>query len=206
LHLLEYGNRSGVRGVEKATVEGRPLDDGELVARSRRGDEHAFEELVLRYSDLAFRTAYLATANAADAEDAALEAFLKARQALGRFHENAPFRPWLLRIVGNEARNRRRAAGRREGLELKAARAGRPGDAAPSPEAAVLAAERRAELLSALERLEPDFRQVVACRYLLELDVAETAAALGIPEGTVKSRLSRALERLRQEMEAAVHG
>jgi RNA polymerase sigma-70 factor, ECF subfamily len=187
-------------------VEGRPLDDGELVARARRGDERAYEELVLRYSDLAFRTAYVATANAADAEEAALEAFLKARQALGRFHEDAPFRPWLLRIVGNEARNRRRAAGRREGLELRVARAGRAGDAAPSPEAAVLAAERRAELLAALERLEPDSRQVVACRYLLELDVAETAAALGIPDGTVKSRLSRALDRLRELLEAPVHG
>jgi len=187
-------------------VEGRPLDEGELVARARRGDERAYEEIVVRYSDLAFRTAYLATGSAADAEEAALEGFVNAHRALDRFREGEPFRPWLLRIVGNEARNRRRAAGRRESLELKAARAGRAGDAAPSPEAAVLAAERRAELLSALERLEPDFRQVVACRYLLELDVAETAAALGIPEGTVKSRLSRALERLRQQMEAAVHG
>ncbi len=187
-------------------MEGRPLDDGELVARARRGDERAYEELVVRYSDLAFRTAYLATGSAADAEEAALEGFVKARQALGRFHENAPFKPWLLRIVGNEGRNRRRAAGRRERLELKVARTDRAGDAAPSPEAAVLAVERRTELLAALERLDPDFRQVVAHRYLLELDVAETAAALGIPEGTVKSRLARALDRLRELLEAPVHG
>jgi len=187
-------------------VEGRPLDDVELVARARRGDEHAYEELVLRYSDIAFRTAYVATGSTADAEEAALEGFVKAHRALSRFREGAPFRPWLLRIVGNEARNQRRAAGRREGLELKVARADRAGDAAPSPEAAVLAAERRAELLAALNRLDPDFRQVVACRYLLELNVAETAAALDLPEGTVKSRLSRGLDHLRELLEAPVHG
>ena len=170
------------------------------MARARRGDERAYEELVVRYSDLAFRTAYVATGSAADAEEAALDGFVKAHRALDRFREGEPFRPWLLRIVGNEARNRRRAAGRRAKIELTAARADRAGDAAPSPEAAVLAAERRAELLAALDRLEPDARQVVACRSLLELDVAETAAALGLPEGTVKSRLSRALERLRAVM------
>jgi RNA polymerase sigma-70 factor (ECF subfamily) len=201
----QYGNLPQASGVEVATVEGRPLE-GDLVARARRGDERAYEELVLRYSDLAFRTAYLATGSAADAEDAALEGFVKAHRALDRFREGEPFRPWLLRIVGNEARNRRRAAGRRAEVELKAVRADRAGDAAPSPEAAVLATERRTELLAALNRLEPDARQVVACRYLLELNVAETAAALGVPEGTVKSRLSRALERLRAELEAPAGG
>ena len=187
-------------------MEGRPLGEGDLVARARRGDERAYEEIVVRYSDLAFRTAYLATGSAADAEEAALEGFVKAHRALDRFREGEPFRPWLLRIVGNEARNRRRATGRRENLELRAARADRAGDAAPSPEAAVLAAERRAELLAALQRLEPEHREVVGCRYLLDLNVAETAAALGIPEGTVKSRLARALDRLREVMEAPARG
>ena len=72
------------------------------------------------HAEVAFRTAYLVVADAAEAEDAAQEAFVKAYRALDRFEEGAPFRPWLLRIVGNTARNRRRARGRRLGLQLRA--------------------------------------------------------------------------------------
>ncbi len=75
-----------------------------------------------RYQDVALRTAYLVCPEA-DADDAVQDAFLKAYAALPRFRDGAPFRPWLLRIVANEARNRRRSAGRREGLALRAAAA-----------------------------------------------------------------------------------
>ena len=100
----------------------------------------------------------------------------------------------------NEARNRARSAGRRERLVLRAAEERRPGDAVPSPEAALLGSEQREELLEALERLPEIDRQAIACRYFLDLSEAETAAALDCARGTVKSRLSRALERLRAEM------
>src|SRR5689334_3797498 len=93
--------------------------DDELVERARRGMAAAFDELVKRYADMAFRTAYLVTGSAADAEDAVQDAFVKAHRALSSFRRDAPFRPWLLRIVGNEARNRRRSAGRRAMLELR---------------------------------------------------------------------------------------
>jgi RNA polymerase sigma factor (sigma-70 family) len=106
----------------------------------------------------------------------------------------------LLRIVANEAKNRRRAAGRREALTLRAAAEVRPGDAVPSPEAALLAGEERERLLAAVERLSDEHRDAIACRYFLELSEDETAAALGIRRGTVKSRLARALERLRDEL------
>jgi RNA polymerase sigma-70 factor (ECF subfamily) len=102
--------------------------------------------------------------------------------------------------VANEARNRRRASGRRAGLAVRAGEERSSGEAAPSPEAALLAGERRATLLAGLERLAERDRTVIACRYLLELSEAETAAALGVRPGTVKSRLSRALERLRAEV------
>jgi len=126
---------------------------------------------------------------------------VKAYRALGRFRAGEPLRPWLLAIVANEARNRRRAAGRRAALALRAAGEGRPsGESAHSPEAALLAGERRAELLDGLGRLGERDRTVIACRYLLELSEAETAAALGVRPGTVKSRLSRALDRLREEV------
>ena len=180
---------------------GRPLQETELVERARAGDPGAFAALVRGHQEIAFRTAYLITGNAADAEDAAQEGLIKARRALGRFRAGEPLRPWLLAIVANEARNRRRAAGRRAALVLRAAGEARPsGEAAPSPEAALLAGERRAALLDAIGGLGEDDRAVIGCRYLLELSEAETAAALGVRPGTVKSRLSRALARLRAEL------
>jgi len=181
------------------TVEGRPLEDAELIERARRGEVMPYEELVRRYQDVAVRTAHLISPDG-DAEDAAQEAFVKAYAALGRFRSGSPFRPWLLRIVANEARNRRRSAGRRANLALRAAEDRRPDDAAPSPESAVLASERRAVLLAALNALRDDDREVISARYFLELSESETAEALGIPRGTVKSRLSRALDRLRTQL------
>src|SRR4030095_9437816 len=103
----------------------RPLEDegrhdAELIDRARRGDLMAYEELVRRHQAVAIRTAHLFAPDG-DAEDAVQEAFVKANAALGRFRAGAPFRPWLLRIVANEARNRRRSAGRRAGLAPAAA-------------------------------------------------------------------------------------
>ena len=177
---------------------GRPLEESELVERARRGDERAYQEIVHAYQGIAFRTAYLVARNAADAEDAAQEAFVKAYRALGRFRRGAPFRPWLLQIVANEARNRRRSAGRREALVLRAATSEPSGEAAPSPETALLATEQRQELLAAMETLPQDQRDTIACRYFLDLSEEETAQVLGVRRGTVKSRTARALERLRE--------
>jgi RNA polymerase sigma factor (sigma-70 family) len=186
-------------------MEGRPTDDGELFARAQRGDSAAYEEIVRRYQQVAFRTAYVITSSAADAEDAAQEGFVKAYRALASFRAGADPRPWLLRIVANEARNRVRSTGRRHQLELRLAEGFRPGGAAPSPEAATVAAEDRRQLLSMVNELGEEDRMVSASRYFLELSGEETAAALGIPEGTVKSRLSRALARLRTRVAEVSH-
>ena len=150
---------------------------------------------------IAFRTAYLLTGSAADAEDAAQAGFVKAWVGLPRFRSGAPFRPWLLRIVANEAHNRRRSAGRQEALRLRSTAAHPPDDAAPSPEGAALGHERREELLAAVSELDDPDRDVLACRYFLELSEAETATVLDVRRGTVKSRTARALVRLRQELE-----
>ena len=99
----------------------RPPTEDELVERARGGDAAAFAALVRDHEEIAFRTAYLIARNAADAEDAAQVGLTKAWRALPRFRRGAPFRPWLLAIVANEARNRRRAEGRREGLTLRLA-------------------------------------------------------------------------------------
>jgi len=193
---------------EGVSSEGRPLDDGslydrdddELVRQTRAGDLRAYEQLVRRYSPLAHRTAVLLAG--ADAEDAMQEAFVKAYRALGTFRGDASFRPWLLRIVANEARNSRRSARRRADVSLRVhadgAATSSSGEAAHSPEEEALTAERRTALLAALQLLPERERRVVTCRYLLELSEAETAEVLGLPTGTVKSRLSRGLDRLRR--------
>jgi RNA polymerase sigma factor (sigma-70 family) len=182
-------------------VEGRPLTERELVLRAQQGDERAFEELVRTHEQPAFRLAYLITGNAADAQDAAQDAVIKAWRALGRFHPDRPLRPWLFQIVANEARNRRRSSGRRVGLTVRAAREPSLGDAAPSPETSLLAGEERRRLLAALDSLPEPARLVLGCRFLLDMSEEETAAALGVRPGTVKSRTARALERLRESYE-----
>jgi RNA polymerase sigma-70 factor (ECF subfamily) len=183
----------------------RPLSDpqvadDDLVKRAKRGDVGAFEQLVRRYQESVFRTAYLITRSGADAQDVAQEAFVKAYFSLHRFRTGAPLRPWLMRIAVNESRNRRRAVGRREALSLRAAAERPPEGADPSPEAAVLGAERRCELLAALDRLREEDRLVLTCRFLLDLSERETAQVLNLRLGTAKSRLSRALSRLGQEI------
>ncbi|TMG62908.1 MAG: sigma-70 family RNA polymerase sigma factor [Chloroflexi bacterium] len=184
-------------------MEGRPADDSDLISRAQRGETAAYEEIVQRYQQVAFRTAYVITGTAADAEDAAQEGFVKAYRALDRFRPGAEWRPWLLRIVANEARNRARSSGRRHHLELRLIEGFRPGDAAQSPEAVAIASDERRRLIALLNAMVDEDRLVIASRYFLELSGEETAAALGIPEGTVKSRLSRALARLRAQVEEA---
>jgi RNA polymerase sigma-70 factor (ECF subfamily) len=181
-------------------VEDRPPSDAVLAERARHGDEHAYGELVRAYQGIAFRTAYLLTGSASDAEEAAQTGFVKAWKALPRFRPHAEFRPWLLRIVANEAHNRRRSAGRREALGLRAAAEAASGDAVPSPEALAIGAERRRELMAAVNRLDERDRDVIACRYFLELSEEETAEVLDVRRGTVKSRTARALDRLRREV------
>jgi len=174
------------------------LDDDVLVRRARDGDVAAYEQLVRRYAPIAHRTAVLLAG--ADADDAVQEAFVKAYAALDRYRGDAPFRPWLLRIVANEARNRRRAQRRRAVLPVRLEAnetASSSGVAAPSPEEEAISAERRTALLAAIQALPERDRRVVTCRYLLELSEIETATVLALPRGTVKSRLSRALARLR---------
>lgn len=182
----------------------RPWDETELelIEQARQGNSAAFEELVRRYQDLAFRVAYTIVGIATDAEDVTQDAFIRAYSALGRFRAGAPFRPWLLTIVANTARTRRSSIGRHPTFDLSAADHAASDDR--SPEEHALSMEDARELMHAMERLRPDDRQVLICRYVLALSEAESAAVLGCPRGTVKSRQSRALRRLRQQL-AATH-
>ena len=172
----------------------------ELAVRAGRGDHDAYSALVEAHRDIAFRVAYLVTGTAADAEDATQDAFVKAFRQIRRFDPNRPFRPWLLRIVGNEARNRRRSEARRFHYEVAASGRSDAGPPSEYPEVAALRADVDRQLLAAVNRLPEKERLVVGFKYFLDLSGKEAAVALGVPVGTIKSRLNRALQRLREEI------
>ena len=177
-------------------------DEGELIKLAKRGDVDAYGELVRRHQRDARRVAAAICGHGA-ADDVAQEAFVRAYRALGRFRDNAPFRPWLLAIVANLARNQRRSEARHERLTQRSV-AGRVSVVAvPSAEDAALADSRREQLRREVDALPPKWRDVVTCRYVLDLSEHDTAIVLGVAAGTVKSRLSRALERLEQHLIAA---
>jgi len=181
-------------------MRGRPLDDVQLVERAQQGDVSAYEELVRRYQDLAFWAAYPMTRDPEAASDAAQTGFIKAYYALNRFRAGAAFRPWLLKIVVNEARNQARSARRRVGYELQLAGNRTQDAAAPSPEAEAVSALDREVLLNAVNRLPEQDQQALTYRYFLDLSEVEMAEVLGCARGTVKSRLSRARARLRESL------
>ncbi|WP_217280910.1 RNA polymerase sigma factor [Kibdelosporangium persicum] len=170
------------------------ITDEEAIALARAGDLDAYGTLVARYTALAHRTAYLLGAGP-DTSDVVQEAFVKAFKALPRFRDGAQFRPWLLSIVANETKNLHRTKKRRNLLELRVAED--PVDHRDPANLAVRDAAKT-ELLNAIRALPDKDRLVVTCRYLLDLSEAETAQTLGLAKGTVKSRLSRALTKLRE--------
>lgn len=199
------GNLEIVSGVEGAAVVEQEADldqvDGELVELARQGDVDAFTTLVERHRHVALRVAYAITP--ADAEDAVQEAFVKAHHALPRFRTGAAFRPWVLRIVANEARNQRRRSSRQTDLAVR--QAGRAGDWSATPEEAGVGEDDRRRLAAAVSALPDRDREAIALRWFAGLSEAEMAVALGCRPGTVKSRLSRALDRLRTALPEEVH-
>jgi RNA polymerase sigma-70 factor (ECF subfamily) len=168
------------------------------VTRARAGDRDAYALLVARYRALAYRTAYLLGAGP-NAEDVVQEAFVKGFRGLAAFRADGAFKPWLLRIVANEARNQHRSASRRAALELRVAGMADQVDHR-DPERLAVSGETRTALLDAVRALPEKDVLVVTCRYFLDLSESETAEMLGWPPGTVKSRLSRALVKLRPVM------
>jgi RNA polymerase sigma-70 factor (ECF subfamily) len=177
-----------------------PHTEGELVRCAREGSDAAWVALAREHQAAVFRLAYLLLGDPHEAEDAAQEAFIRAYRALDRFDERRPLRPWLLGITANAARNRRRSAGRRLAALRRLAQGSLETVTRPDWE------EGRAweaeTLRLALGRLGEADREVISLRYYMELSEAETAAALGAPLGTVKSRTHRALGRLRAVVES----
>ena len=175
------------------------MSDESLIQLALRGDGFAWETLVRQHQEAVFRLSYLLLGDPDDAEDVTQDTFVRALHALGRFDAARPLRPWLLRIATNLAHNRRRSASR----YLAALQ--RLFIVEHSPAAAVESESIKnmetQTLWQAVWRLPEADQQVIYLRYFLDLPVDETAAALGVAAGTVKSRLSRALDRLHRLIE-----
>jgi RNA polymerase sigma-70 factor (ECF subfamily) len=171
------------------------LDEANLVSLAQRGDGAAWETLVHAYQEPVFRLAYLFVGDADDAEDVAQETFIRAFQNLHRFDPGRSLQPWLLSIAANLARNRLRSVSRYLAAlqRLVHAEPKVTQSDARSPEQKLDAQA----LWEALRKLKSGDQQVIYLRYFLELSEVEIAQTLEIPPGTVKSRLHRAMDRLR---------
>lgn len=172
------------------------MTEAEAIRRCQEGSADAFRHLVEQHQNTLYGTAVLMTGNRAVAEEHVQEAFLSAWRGIGGFRLGRPFKPWIVRILVNRIVSSRRRSRVPTAPIEDAERVTGPADVLES----AMSAERRHEVQAALARLSPRHHQVVVLRYFAELSVSEVAAAIGVREGTVKSRLSRALSRLREEL------
>jgi RNA polymerase sigma-70 factor, ECF subfamily len=167
-------------------------DEAALIRQARRGSPDAVEALVRRHWDAAHRTAWLIVRDAGAAEDIAQEAMLAAVRAIDGFDRRRPFAPWLHRIVVNRS------------LDMLRARAARPElvtGALPAEVAAHAEEDLPGELVAALGALEPEERALVVLRHLLDYSSTQIGRMLDLPPATVRTRLRRALGRLRELLE-----
>ena len=183
-----------------STVDQASLDEAAIVRLACQGDEIAWESIVRAHQTPVFRLAYLLLGAADEAEDIAQETFIRAHRSLARFDTTRPLRPWLLKIATNLARNHHRSMGRylaALGRWFQFER-GYPGD---TVEARSDQRQEAEQLWRAIRELGMADQQIIFLRYFLDLSVTETAEAMGLVQGTVKSRLHRALGRLRKVIE-----
>jgi len=188
MDLAGSGERTSVRGVPSYSRRVRG-NERAWIRGAQRGSVPDLEQLFRAHWPRAYRAAYLIVHDAAAAEDIAQESFIAAVRALERFDRHRPFGPWLHRIVVNRSIDWARARSLRHevGAEVEEA----PAPIGPEPGHGY-----SDEVVAALRSLPPDQRAVVVMRHLLEYTPGEIAAALGLPRGTVNSRLRRALDRL----------
>ena len=169
------------------------MNDAEAVRLCQDGSLDAFRHLVERYQDVLYGTAYLMTSNGAIAGECVQESFLSAWRGIGGFRSGSPVKPWLVRILVNTVldlrRRRNLPTAYIEGADLL-------GEDDPAKQVS-----DREAIRQALAVLPEEQRQVVMLKYFTGMSTSETAEALGCAEGTVKSRLHRALQHMRIELE-----
>ena len=170
-------------------------DQENIIARARRGDADAFEQLVTSYRDQVFRLALRMCGNAADADEAAQETFLAAWKGLPNFRGDSQFSTWLYQLTTHAAidlmRREKRQIAAEDITEVSAP------DPAPGPQQQAEQSETRQAVRDAMAQLSPEYRQIVVLRFLQELSYEEIGAVLKLPPGTVKSRLNRAKSQLK---------
>ena len=181
--------------------------DTELVRKAAAGDSDAFEQLVLSYEKPIYNLCLRMCGNADDAMDLTQETFLKAWRNLGSFRADAAFSTWLYRLCSNLCIDHLRREQKRKVLPLQVEDSDgdeRPldvPDPAAGPEERLSAQEDRQQVAAALQSLEPEYREALTLRVLHDLSYADIAAVLQVREGTVKSRIARAREKMREAMQ-----
>jgi RNA polymerase sigma-70 factor (ECF subfamily) len=191
--VLAMSARTEAFGIGRGLAGRRP-SEAALIRAAQRGSSEAIEELFRRHWPRAHRAAWLVVRDAAAAEDIAQEAFLAGIRALDSFDRRRPFGPWVHRIVVNRAIDHARSRALRREVDVSAASAL---SAAPAP-----GVPFSRDVMAAMGDLSPEHRAVVALRYVLDFTPGEIAEAIGLPRGTVNSRLRRALDRLSDALEA----
>jgi len=181
-----------------AAADSGPTDEPALVRRAQAGDRAAFGAIVRAHQAAALRLATIICGDSTEAYDIVQDSFVKAFHALPRMRSTESLRPWMMRIVANQSKNARRSRARRDARVERQIRM--RVDDAPTTDDVVLTTVAAEQLVDAVGRLSADDRHVIACRYFAGLNEAETASALGVARGTVKSRTARALARLRTEL------
>jgi RNA polymerase sigma-70 factor (ECF subfamily) len=179
------------------------FDENAALAAAVKGDRVAFGRLVRAYQRRAYAIAYSYVSNREDALELSQEAFVRAFRAMAHFDTKMPFYPWLYRIVRNACLNHLKRKRRRGETSLDAMldTGFDATDERPSPEAASENDELRIAIQRAMTRLTSDQQEIIRLRHFLELSYAEIAACLGIPQGTVMSRLHAARKALRRAIE-----
>ena len=176
-------------------IEQIVMTDNDIIRRCQAGDREAFRTVVEKYQNILYGTAFLMTGNRTAAEDHVQEAFLSAWKGIGSFRSGYPLKPWLVRILVNKVLSYQRANANPM-ISLDTELFADPAGDDPAEEIA-----QRDQLRRVMQRLSTEQRQVVLLRYFAGLSLAETAAALRRPQGTVKSQTSRALEQLKDLIE-----
>lgn len=182
-----------------------PRSDADLIARAQAGDRRSFDELVTRSYTLVFNTAFRILGDTDHAADATQLAYVRAYRSLGSFRGSSSFTTWLYRIVTNVCLDMVRGQ-QRQPLSLTPTSPDAPPpdrdlrDVRAGPEDLVLQTELQAAVHEALQRLRPEHRAVLALYDLAGMPYEQIADVLGLPLGTVKSRLNRARHALREEL------
>src|SRR5215510_990582 len=191
-----------------------PEDEIALIERVCAGEKQLFYELICPYERSVYIAAYSVLQNEADAEDAAQEAFLKAFDHLSSFRRESKFSTWLIQIAVNEARMKRRKDRKSLYDSIDQTEMDEQGDYFPKdfsdwgeiPSEALQRRELRYALQKAIASLDPKYREVFVMRDIQNLSIAETAAALGLTEASVKTRLLRARLQMRDALAPGIDG